>query len=46
MGEGNGADIETGDLYDGEPVWFYAWKVYHGSDLFVTEVHGEISERP
>ena len=45
MGEGNWVEIEGGDSHYRESIWFYALKFYHGSDLLVTEIDGDISER-
>ena len=46
IGEGNWVEIETGDAHHREPVCFYAWEVYCGSNLFVIEIDGEILKGP
>ena len=38
LGESNRAEIKTRNYNIRESVWFYAWEVDNGSDLFIKEI--------
>ena len=43
LGESNRAEVKTWNNNIRESVWFYAWEVDNGSDLFIKETNGKVS---